>query len=382
MLQRRNNPKIHFFPRIIQIKSPRRNELKRINNVDITTKFLINFGLELNSHTLRKAIGTFEKGSSFLIAKIVEVILTGILGKGDEELAKNVLRKIVSRIKWKITKLLQNQYFRFITNSPYLSGDSVANICDYVVPFPIKDVEKIRHRISKSKSIFVNGHNMQEVFRVAGDLLPGKIIFSGNSDQNFTDNKYFENQSIEFFCQNSAISNLANLKTVPIGIENIRLGRSGFKHLHKGLSQFKIYDRVLVPPMSPTNSSRVKVVTLAKSNPETFDVVTGLMPTKEYFRIAREYKFIFACEGNGFDTHRLWEILYQNSFPVVLRTNWSQTLEWLELPILDVDSVLDVTPVLLQDFLTKNQHFTAEKSPQLWIPYWKEMIKSKTRSGN
>jgi hypothetical protein len=223
---------------------------------------------------------------------------------------------------------------------------------------------------------------MNEFFKVAGDLISGKVIFSGNSDQNFTDEKFFENQLIEFYCQNSTIRNLPNVKTLPIGIENIRLGRSGFKRIHKGISQFKNYERVLVPPMSPTNLSRVQVVTLAKTKPESFDVVAGLLPTKEYFRLAREYKFIFACEGNGFDTHRLWEILYQNSFPVVLRTNWSQTLEWLELPILYIDSVLDVTPDLLKDFLTRNQHFNAENFPQLWIPYWKDIVKSKTKSGS
>lgn len=293
-----------------------------------------------------------------------------------------ILKKIGFRLRWQTSRILQIRFFRFITNKPYLSGDSVASICDYVVPFPIKNVKKIRLKISKSKSIFLNGHNFFEVFNVAEDLLPGKVLFSGNSDQNFTDNKYFENQLIEFFCQNFALNGLPNVKTLPIGIENIRLGRSGFKRLHKGLSQFKSYERVLVPPMSPTNASRMEVVTLAKSRPGSFDVMTGFLPTKVYFRIAREYKFIFACEGNGFDTHRLWEILYQNSFPVVLRTDWSQTLEWLDLPILYVDSVLDVNPVLLQDFLAKNQHFTAEKSPQLWIPYWKDMIKSKTKSGS
>ncbi len=293
-----------------------------------------------------------------------------------------ILKKIISRLRWQTLKLLQTQYFQFFTNSPYLSGDSIANICDYVVPFPIKDITNVRKKISESHSIFINGHNLQEVFKVGEDLLPGKVIFSGNSDQNFTDDKFFKNQLIEFYCQNCAISNLANVKTLPIGIENIRIGRSGFKRLHKSLYQFKNNERVLVPPMSPTNSLRVEVVKLAKTKPESFDVVTGLLPTKDYFRIAREYKFIFACEGNGFDTHRLWEILYQNSFPVVLRTNWSQTLEWLELPILYVENVLDVTPDLLQDFLARNQHFNAENLPQLWIPYWKDIIKSKTKSGS
>jgi hypothetical protein len=298
-----------------------------------------------------------------------------------KNLSKKLAKKILFRLRWQITKLLQKHIFRFITNSPYLSGDSIANICDFVVPYPIKDVKKVRKKITKSNSVFINGHNMQEVYEVAGDLLSGKIVFSGNSDQNFTDDVLLKNVSVQYFCQNSAINDLTNVKTLPIGIENIRLGRSGFRHIHKGLSHFKSFDRVLVPPMSPTNASRVEVVALAKSNPESFDVVTGLLPTKEYFRIARGYKFIFACEGNGFDTHRLWEILYQNSFPVVLRTNWSTTLEWLQLPILYLNSVLDVTPDLLQDFLKENQHFSAEKSPQLWIPYWKDMIKAKTKSG-
>ncbi len=292
------------------------------------------------------------------------------------------LEKIIFRFRWQALKILQTHHFKFLTNSPYLSGDSFANICDYVVPYPLKNRVEIRKKISKSRTIFVNGHNLLELFEVAGDLLSAKVVFSGNSDQNFTDKEFFKDKSNEFYCQNSSISNLPNVKTLPIGIENIRIGRSGFKRIHKGLSNFKNYERVLVPPMSPTNLSRVEVVTLAKTKPESFDVVAGLLPTKEYFRIAREYKFIFACEGNGFDTHRLWEILYQNSFPVVLRTNWSQTLEWLKLPILYVDSVLDVTPDLLQDFLQRNQHFEAELCSQLWIPYWKEVIKSTTKSGS
>jgi len=251
-----------------------------------------------------------------------------------------------------------------------------------VIPYPIFDVGSVRKNITKANSIFVNGHNLTKMFEVAGDLLFGKVIFSGNSDQNFTDSKIFEDLSSSFFCQNSTIINLDNISTLPIGIENIRLGRSGFKHLHQGLSHFKYTNRVLVPPMSPTNLSRVEVVALAKMKPEIFDVFTTYVPTKRYFQKARDYKFIFACEGNGFDTHRLWEILYQNSFPIVLRSDWSVSLDWLELPILLVDSVSDVTPGLLEEFLSRNENFNSKLTPQLWIPFWKNLIDSKTKSEN
>jgi len=281
-----------------------------------------------------------------------------------------------------ILNSIQKSVLRFKTNSPYISGDSISKICDYAVPFPVSDSELVRNNISKANSIFVNGHNLREMIEVAGDLLSGKIIFSGNSDQNFTDSKLFMNLQSSFFCQNSTIISLDNVRTLPIGIENIQLGRSGFKHLHKGLSHFKYMDRVLVPPMSPTNLSRIEVVALAKTKPELFAVMTDYLPTKQYFKKARGYKFIFACEGNGFDTHRLWEILYQNSFPVVLRSDWSISLQWLELPILLVDSVTDVTPGLLEEFLSRNENFNSELTPQLWIPFWKNLIHAKTKSEN
>ena len=289
--------------------------------------------------------------------------------------------KVRTRTRY-VLNFIQKSFLRFKTNSPYISGDSIAQICDYVIPFPILDDDIVRKNIANANSIFVNGHNVKEVLRIAEDLLSGKVIFSGNSDQNFIDRMLFTDLPSSIFCQNNTIISLDNVRTLPIGIENIRLGRSGFKHLHKGLSHFKYTNRVFVPPMSPTNLSRVEVVAFAKTKPELFDVITDYLPTKQYFKKVREYKFIFACEGNGFDTHRLWEILYQNSFPVVLRSDWSISLQWLELPILLVDSVTDITPSLLEEFLSRNENFNSELTPQLWIPFWKNLIHAKTKSEN
>ena len=273
-------------------------------------------------------------------------------------------------------------FFRFKTNSPYLSGDSISSICDYEVPFPISDIQLVRKNISEADSIFVNGHNMKEFLEVSRDLLFGKAIFSGNSDQNFKDSTLFNNLSSNIFCQNSTINDLDNVRTLPIGIENIQLGRSGFKCLHKGLSQFKYHDRVLVPPMSPTNIARVQVVQHSKIHPEIFDLQAEYLPTRKYFKLLKDYKFIFACEGNGFDTHRLWEILYQNSFPVVLRSDWSDSLLWLDLPILAIERIQDLNQDLLREFYESNANFIAKETPQLWIPFWKNLIATKTRSGS
>jgi hypothetical protein len=281
-----------------------------------------------------------------------------------------------------IFKTIQKNLLKDATNSPYLSGDSVANLCDYVVANVLPDANELRNQVKRSKSIFVNGHNLREFSEIVGDLLEGKVLISGNSDQNFISPIVFKTKPSLFLCQNNASSIHAEVKTLPIGIENIKLARSGFKHQHQGVRTFKHLNRVLIPPMSPTNSIRVEVINQAKKFPDVFDVQTEFLSTRKYFKLMKNYRFVFACEGNGFDTHRVWEILYKNSFPVVLKSRWTESLNWLDLPILEIDKIDDLDQPRLQEFCEANSNFIAKETPQLWIPFWESLILAKTRNEN
>lgn len=281
-----------------------------------------------------------------------------------------------------VLKTIQKFILRKMNNSPYLSGDSISELCDYIVPSPLPEQNQLRNEAVKSKSIFINGHDLRQFINLVGDLLDEKVLISGNSDQNFTRPIVLKSKPKLFLCQNNAIKNQIEIKTLPIGIENIKLARSGFKHQHRGVSSFKYLDRVLIPPMSPTNLTRVSVVQYAKKYPEIFDVKSEYLPTSKYFKLLKDYKFVFACEGNGFDTHRLWEILYKNAFPIVLRSDWTDSLDWLNLPILSIDKIEDVTKSNLREFFEKNSNFVARETPQLWIPYWKNLLLAKTKNEN
>lgn len=279
-------------------------------------------------------------------------------------------------------KGLRKSFLKSSTNYPFVSGDSLSKICDYIVPSPVDETNLSVEKLSKARSIFINGHDLENFLRLAGGTLEGKVVLSGNSDCNFIKKPDFLGNPRMFLCQNSSISNVNYIKTLPIGLENLRLGKSGFKRFHKGIAEFNYYDRVLVPPMSPTNSSRIEVVRKAKTKTAIYDVYSEYLSTRNYFKKVRQYKFIFACEGNGFDTHRIWEILYQNSFPVVLRTDWSASLNWLNLPILMIDDVENLTSDTLQAFLVKNQGYSSDKTSQLWIPFWSNYINSMTKNEN
>jgi hypothetical protein len=66
-----------------------------------------------------------------------------------------------------------------------------------------------------------------------------------------------------------------------------------------------------------------------------------MLPVQDNVRRLAQYKWCICPEGNGVDTHRLWEAMYLGSIPVVLRSPFIDALMHYtegELPIYVVDS--------------------------------------------
>jgi hypothetical protein len=126
--------------------------------------------------------------------------------------------------------------------------------------------------------------------------------------------------------------------------------------------------------MSPTNQVRFPTILQSLAIPSLFDVRQTLIAEREYFNLTREFRFVLCCEGNGFENHRIWETLYQGSFPVLFRTPWSQSLDWLGLPILYIDSLDEVNEGMLRQFSYDHSGFRPEECDALWLPFWKRII--------
>ena len=262
------------------------------------------------------------------------------------------------------------------TNSPFISGDSIAELAQTKV----KSLASINLKnMNEAQTIFIEGHLLIPFFEKFGSHLENKTLISGNSDFNLTSIPPNFPSNIRLLCQNNTLKN-KSISTLPIGLENLRLGKSGFKRFHSGVNDFAITNKVLIPPMSPTNSIRTKIITDGELKRNIFDVIDRYLPRREYFKLTKKYKFIFVCEGNGFDTHRMWEVLYQNSFPVVLRSDWTDTLSWLNLPILSVNSLEELTFEKIATHYQKHKKYNSKDTKELWIPFWKDLISSKTMS--
>ena len=258
---------------------------------------------------------------------------------------------------------------------PYLSGDAFSQIAEYA-PYGSNGLHQPQiEYISQAKSIFIPGHFLFDFIANYGELVNAKVLITGNSDQNFTEWPKLPDSIVLWLGQNLALPQPHHIKalTIPIGIENLALGRSGLpKLITSKLSS--IYDRVLVPPMAPSNPIREAVLARIDEKMEVYKVFTEYMDEKKYFKLVNDYQFVLCLEGNGFENHRIWETLYRNAFPVMLKTTWSTSLKHLELPILYLEDISDCNVSNLNHFLAVHMGFEAKNHDSLWMDYWKDLV--------
>ena len=259
------------------------------------------------------------------------------------------------------------------TSSPFLSGDAIANVCDVSI-FARKKFSTAQ--IAQAKSIFCPSDRLEDLLENWADLISAKVLIFGNTDRDFFNlGCDFPTSVKSVYLQNSHISN-SFFHTLPIGIENLRYGRNGLKSLFKPehIKQEKI-GRILVGPFSPTHPERLELNPWAEIKHPQLQVVSGHLKPKTLTTLASSFKFIACPRGNGTDTHRFWESLYRGSIPVVKRSSWSQSINQLGIPMLELNS-WD-----FEEFLVRSEAFAftevnPEKIDILWLGYWEKLLKS------
>lgn len=259
------------------------------------------------------------------------------------------------------------------TSHPFISGDAFRKLADYSIASH-EDLDGI----SDPKVLFVASDFFEQNPEILGGFPDLKILVIGNGDANFTSSKEFNRNLGLVLCQNLLGSLNERWRVLPIGLENRRLGKSGFPryfkhHTHDRLDTRNI--KVLIPPMSPTSPFRRELEDYSSNlSRASVDVFSKYLSTNKYFKLVRRYRFILCLEGNGFDTHRVWEALYLECFPVVLNTPWSQELVKIGLPIMIIDSVADITIEVLLQFQNDHRDFCSLDIPELWMPHWEKII--------
>ena len=86
--------------------------------------------------------------------------------------------------------------------------------------------------------------------------------------------------------------------------------------------------------------------------------LNNVSPEDNILRLS-EYKFCICPEGNGCDTHRLWEALYVKTIPVVFKSDFTTILEKNGIPIIVINSWgdFDESKLTYNNSLFENENY-------------------------
>jgi hypothetical protein len=260
-------------------------------------------------------------------------------------------------------------------SSPYISGDAFADLSDFVYnPPPWRNFNQV-NLISDAQIIFCRSHELQELFDHHGHEINARVIITGNSDFEFHQVPRNIPKAVRvLFLQNSFISDNQFVFTIPIGIENYRLGVNGNPKLIRGsIPTNPKNNRVLFGPLSATHSIRAEVIREFALEDSSWDLNLQRLSPREYNVLASEYSMVAAVRGNGIDTHRLWETLYRSLIPIVSEDGWWKSLgdlfpEVITIATWSKSEIKNITQMI------PRKEFNPNEIEALWMPFWEKKI--------
>jgi hypothetical protein len=233
--------------------------------------------------------------------------------------------------------------------------------------------------IASFPSLFVFSHQIPSFISViAPKLIHPYVLISHNSDLNIEDSvfSYLNNNPhvVCWFTQNLMVEH-PKAVVLPIGIANYMWGHgdaaavaaAGRSHNEKGPTTLCYVN------FNEVTNRQLRQGAWAPS--QHFGRQPNL-PFPHYLNLLAKFKFCICPEGNGSDTHRLWEALYVGVVPIVLSSNKNAAC-WARqgIPLLVVEQWSDVTPELLHS----TNIIIPDVLPQLTVSYWRDEIHKRLR---
>ena len=269
-----------------------------------------------------------------------------------------------------------------ISIQPFLSGDTFRLDCNYICDETRKWPDL--SRVKRNNIIFVKTDYLQLFYKVSKRFIREPfILVTHNSDHKTSILSTSERQDLLSRCiwfgQNN---DSPEITSIPIGLANSQWSHCNPEKIFRLLPQTcedveKLFQKpktnlVYMGITSATNPrSREPVI----RHFEKLGISNKSLDWEEYVKQLQDTYFCVCPEGNGPDTHRVWESLYCGCIPIVLSTTTPDLFK--DLPVLPVGSWDSITIDLL---LTKLNAIKKGSYPfeKLFYPYWKTRLTSKS----
>jgi hypothetical protein len=257
----------------------------------------------------------------------------------------------------------------FISDEEIINGEKIQNFADVVIGsdsslrwnpnnrYFSKEMQNLNNNfdIDKYKSIFVFTHDLELFNEKFKDSIDNKTIITHNSDHEINNRYNFRTH----LCQN-LLNVFDNTIPIPIGIENNQWFDNNIFYQIKNIKIEKtknIYFYFNQNTHFTRKTCYEKLVNKLEWNISR--------PKNEYFIELAKHKYAICPRGNGLDTHRIWECLYLNTIPIVVKDDF---ININNLPIIILDSWDDLNPNKLKD------EFSDQILSKLLLNYYKKII--------
>lgn len=268
--------------------------------------------------------------------------------------------------------------YRARTSSPLLSGDAFREIADFSISSK-EELLTLKSSSAQGQVIFCQSDFIEDLISILGDGGRFKTLIAGNSDRDFEiEIKGLAKSFNKSFLQNSKISNNFSIFTLPIGVENLRLGINGLpKYLKSSRRWIDRKDSILVGPFSPTHKSRSALFAFEDFNLYPFRNIGNFLTPKAYAELVKKHRYVLCPRGNGLDTHRFWEALYRGAIPIIEKSPWSESLRIHDFPFVEVESFAPeniIERVKQEEKMSVFEDFDPRNVKSLWIDYWESLF--------
>lgn len=268
----------------------------------------------------------------------------------------------------------------------WLQGEKFKDIADFVYTPFIKapddyymypntfEPEKLKNK----NIVYTHTIYLPKLLRIIEHLPQKFVIISHNHDVNIDASFKIPDNVVKLYAQNVCCKH-PKIECIPIGLQNEIWNGKLFE------SKKIIISSLLKTPKKIKNLAYL--CCLIKTNPEKRQLLYNLFDTKKWVtaegghRVVKvkqfltniyNHVFVFCPEGNGADTHRLWETLYLGSYPIVKRNVHTSFWE-NDFPICYVNKWENVTQEFLLCEKERLDKMVWDRS-KLNFSYWKLKI--------
>lgn len=214
------------------------------------------------------------------------------------------------------------------SSKPYISGDTFRGFANHIF-----DESKTLNteNIEERDIVFVSGNLIDTFFKYFHPKINEKyILLTHNSDRNINEMEasYLDEKVLHWFAQNLGVVN-NKISLLPIGLENLRRLKYGRKKwFSSDLVDIKTKNILFSFDLTTNYKERQKAYEVLNVDLE-YQIFST--PSK-YFNELSKSKFVITPEGNGYDTHRIWESLIFKTFPIMQESKFTKNLKDLGVP--------------------------------------------------